>query len=160
MGSLFSTSQGVSTTPESHGTTGRTDSRRCTWLDWMPSKCKPDASQTFKYKCFSTGFLLAFINIVHLPRLYTQICALELPWNGTGSSKLHRRQRSGAFFGYGQPDRSAGHPAPWTVHLCWMGNGENRGHNIHIPKVLCWIEILKSGDCGEHLSTVNSTPPY
>lgn len=54
MGNHFNTSQVASTTPESLETTGRTGSWRCTWLVWMPSKCKinPPQSLTHMDVCF------------------------------------------------------------------------------------------------------------
>lgn len=48
------------------------------WTECHPSVSRPHRKH-LNINVFQLDCLLAFINIVHLPCLYTQICALELP---------------------------------------------------------------------------------
>lgn len=85
--------------------------------DW--TQCYPSVSSTHCICCIRDA-----LSLQDMYSASTQICALELPWSGTRGPRLYRGPRLGALFRSGQSDRSSGHSATRTVHLCRVGNGE------------------------------------
>lgn len=63
----FSTSRVASTTPESPDTTGRTGSWRCTWLVWMPSKCKIKPPQSLTHTGHTFFWLISACPLRYVP---------------------------------------------------------------------------------------------
>lgn len=67
MGNHSNTSQAASTTPESHETTGRTGSWRCTWLAWTPSKCKTSLLLSSTHTCTPALQLISACPLRYVP---------------------------------------------------------------------------------------------
>ena len=97
------------------------------------TQCHPSVSPTHHFLSYVFTVLSTCLWLIT-----SQVCALELPWNSTGGLQLHRGPRSGAFSGPGKPNGSPGHPAPGTVYLCRMGNGEKVWLEVGFIVVTIW----------------------